>query len=157
DVADRDLAEALGDRVVALRAETRASVVHEDGDGVRLEDRAEVRDREVGPAVAVQVADRDRDWLGPRRGVAPGGEGARAVVEDTADSVRLVVAHDRQICRTVAVQVADRDAPWVLPGSVGDRAGKAAVALVQQHVEGAVLGYGRREVERAVAVQIADR
>ena len=118
--------------------------------------------QEVGPAVAVQVAQPGqvvtaRPSPGDPAALPP--EGAVAAVEEYRHALlaitaggNLVHAPGREVRAAVAVQVGNRDlggaaAPVVAAGPEG------AIAVVQQHGDTAVAA-AERDVRTAVAVQV---
>ena len=115
---------------------------------------AAVGDGQVGPAVAVEVARHEGDWLGPHRVGHLGLEGAVAVAQQHRHVVGAVVG-DGQVGPAVAVEVARHEGVWLGPHRVGHLGLEGAVAVAQQHrhVVGAVVGDG--QVGPAVAVEVA--
>jgi hypothetical protein len=155
-VADRDRLGAGTGREGGAGgcAEAAAAVSEQHGHVVC----PEVRDCEVGPAVAVQVADRDRGRAvaGGEGGACRFGEATAAVPEQDGDRIRVLVG-DGEVRVSVAGQVADGDGSRVAAG--GERrsrcCGEPAAAVAEQHGHHVVGDCGGNDVGRPVAVTSA--
>src|SRR5690242_6078731 len=94
----------MGQRVVDWRSES--SVAHADQDrsfALRIIGWSEDRDRQIKNAVAIEICDRDADWVVMQRDFRSGAKGAIAISK--RDISRENSVRNNEICFAVAVKV----------------------------------------------------
>jgi hypothetical protein len=162
EVRGRDVERPVARRVRAGRDEAAVAEAEQDRDRPRplRDDRDRVDDRQVGHAVAVEVADGDR--LRVRAGGHEEGRGEAAVAvpeqhggrAGAAGSAQAVLVDGDDVDGAVAVEVGGRDRVGLGADRQRRQRLEAAVLALPQHGQRGALVVRDDEVAPAVAVEV---